>query len=149
MQLDDSDSEVGSTRNEEEIEYYTPTIENITKGKFVLVRFVSGSRKKTEFRYVCMVIELLEKKEVQVQGLKSADSRKVFRIVEDDMSTVPFQDIVAILPDPTFKQISQRIKKYNFTADINIKECYNASTYLDIFLLLYFSYFMFTIISFL
>ena len=123
LKLDKSDNDVDLGKDEEEVEYFSPTLENITEGKFLLVRFLSGSRKKTEFRYVCMVKEVLEKEEIEVQGLKSAGSRKIFKILENDISTVPFKDVVALLPDPTLEKISDRIQKYHFHGEINIKEC--------------------------
>lgn len=125
MQLDDnSDNENISTEIDEEVpEYYIPTTENVIKGCFVLVRFLSGSRKKTEFRYACIVQEVFDDNEIQVLGMKTAGSRKVFKMVENDISTVPFKDIIAVLPQPRLEQISQRVKKYHFNSNINVKEC--------------------------
>ncbi|KAF2891575.1 hypothetical protein ILUMI_14598, partial [Ignelater luminosus] len=72
MQIEnDSDNANKETHDDEIVnEYYEPTKENVIQGKFVLIRFLSGSRKKNEFRYVCIVQSILEEQEVEVLGLK-------------------------------------------------------------------------------
>ncbi|KAL3286012.1 hypothetical protein HHI36_000526 [Cryptolaemus montrouzieri] len=125
IQLDDNseDDESIDEPTADPIEYFEPTLDNIIFGKFVLVKFLSGSRKKTEFRYVCLIQKVLKDNVFEVVGLKSAHSRSVFKLVENDVSTVQIGDIVALLPDPKCVKISDRIIRYHFPNDINIKEC--------------------------
>ncbi|KAF5300367.1 hypothetical protein FQR65_LT00988 [Abscondita terminalis] len=91
-ELDDieSDGDIQSNESDEAVEYYSPTTENLINGKFLLVKFLSENQ-------------------VEIQGLKSVDSRKVFKIVENDVSAVPFCDIVAVLPDSTIQEASQEV----------------------------------------
>ncbi|CAG9836465.1 unnamed protein product [Diabrotica balteata] len=45
LELDDSNSDVDINKDEEEVEYFCPSLKNITNGKFLLVSFLSDSRK--------------------------------------------------------------------------------------------------------
>lgn len=49
-------------------------------------------------------------------------SRRIFKLVEHDLSVVQLGDIVALFPDPKYEEISTRIIKYHFENDVNIKE---------------------------
>lgn len=121
---DDSDVQDDISSDEgEPLEYTQPTLDNIVIDNFVLVKFLAGSRKKTEFRFVCRIKNVLEDSEFEVIGLKSAGSRRMFKLVEDDVSVVPLKDIVALLPNPRCEKISDRIVKYHFQSDVNSKEC--------------------------
>lgn len=98
-----------------------PSTGNVKEGSFVLVKFLGGSRKKTEFRFVCIVQEVLDRGEVKVMGMrKTGDSRKVFRAEDDDVSVVSMKDILLILPVPSISG-GDRLK-YTFTTNINVKE---------------------------
>ncbi|KAF2890464.1 hypothetical protein ILUMI_15709 [Ignelater luminosus] len=72
MQIEDDSDNANKETHDDEIvyEYYEPTKKNVIQGNFVLIRFLSGSRKKNEFRYVCIVQSILEEQEVEVLGLK-------------------------------------------------------------------------------
>ncbi|KAJ8971221.1 hypothetical protein NQ314_000823 [Rhamnusium bicolor] len=72
---DETDGDISSDEGEP-LEYIQPTLINIVIDKFVLVKFLSGSRKKPESRYVCLIKNVLDDFEFEVVGLKSAQSRR-------------------------------------------------------------------------
>ena len=116
---DDSDNE-SIEDIQEEIEYLTPTENNVGKGKFLLVKVLGGSRKKTNYRYVA-VVQNISEDGIEVLGLKSlVEGKKIFKAVEDDLFSVDFSDIIAVLPDPEMKHFDgQEAYFFKNTVDIN------------------------------
>ncbi|CAH1103437.1 unnamed protein product [Psylliodes chrysocephalus] len=95
---DDSDNE----DIQEEVDYLTPNENNVEKGKFLLVKVLVGLRKKTNYRYVAMVQNISED-ETEVLGMKSlVEGRKDFSNC-DDLFSIHFSDIIAVLTDPEMK----------------------------------------------
>lgn len=85
----------------QEVEYLHPQKDLLVEGAFVLVKFVTGKRRSITYKYVCKVQVQFSETEYTVLGLKSVDPEKsVFKLVPKDISTVPFSDIIAILPTP-------------------------------------------------
>nr|CAI5820062.1 unnamed protein product [Callosobruchus analis] len=79
----------------EEVEYICPEQNLLTAGTFILVRFLSGKRK---------AIEYINTK---------------FKLVENDISTIPISDIIAILPD---RIKNSEVKEIYFKKKVDIKE---------------------------
>lgn len=94
--------------------------EIIELGKFVLAKFL-GRRGKQTYRYVCLIQEIEDKKNIKVMGLKSYVNKNTFRAVETDISFIDEDDIIQILPTPTLSE-EGGIITYTFTKNINIKE---------------------------
>ncbi|CAI6353486.1 unnamed protein product [Macrosiphum euphorbiae] len=72
-----------------EIQYETVFWKDIKVGKFLLVNFIGGYRKKTLFKYVCLVQSVDDDDgDVIVQGLKQEDCIGTqFSINDGEMST--------------------------------------------------------------
>lgn len=94
--------------------------ENLKEGDFILVKFMGGKRKSTEFIYLCVVQSLDDM--IQVIGLKSVEnSKKEFIVDEEDLSTITFDQILGILPNPEISMRGERFR-YIFKNPLNIKE---------------------------
>ncbi|KAJ4439001.1 hypothetical protein ANN_14956 [Periplaneta americana] len=102
-------------------EYQEPTKENIIQGKFILARFRGGRRNATEFKYVCIVQEVLSNGEIKTLGLKSCNSKKLFKVQDDDVSQIIFSDVIVVLPEPIMQQQGCSLV-YSFPHDIDIME---------------------------
>lgn len=105
--------------NEEKI----PSTMEIKSGTFVLVEFVSGARKKTKFRYVGVCQSSVhEDGEIIVMFLNiSAEDNTLFKLNENDVAYVQFEQIISILPEPTLKMKGDRIF-YKFDQEIDVFE---------------------------
>lgn len=97
-----------------------PTSDKLKIGAFILAKFLGGSRKKTEYRYACIIQDLYEN-ELQVVSMKSGESKKQFKIVDKDISVIGKSDVVCILPTPSVSTTGERTK-YNFPVFIDVKE---------------------------
>lgn len=96
---------------------------DIQSGKFVLVQFSSASG-KLKFRYVCSVLKTDEEDgEVTVQGLKLMNKNgDEFAITdENDVSNVPFEDILQILDEPKIVE-RKRLILYKFSSAVDVFE---------------------------
>ncbi|KAF0705147.1 Uncharacterized protein FWK35_00037444, partial [Aphis craccivora] len=107
----------------EEIEYQTPVWSDIKPGCFLLVDFIGGLRKKTHFKYVCLVKTVDEDDgEITVQGLqKEDDYSAVFSFIDNDISTITPEMIIAMLPCPNQKQQGRKTM-YVFQSFVIVKE---------------------------
>ncbi|KAJ8967134.1 hypothetical protein NQ314_003068 [Rhamnusium bicolor] len=104
---------------EDEVEYITPSENLLRPETFVLVKFASGQRRCTIFKYVCKILTQFSVNEFNVVGYKSSNLEKTkFKQVESDLSTVPNSDIIVILPTPT--ELDD--KEYEFSAKVDVKE---------------------------
>ncbi|KAK9718120.1 DDE superfamily endonuclease [Popillia japonica] len=72
---------------------------------------VDGRKRKTSaFRYVCKVIEKFSRDKFTVVGFKKIDEEESkLKLIENDLSTVAFTDIIAVSPTPEMKD-----GEYNF-----------------------------------
>ncbi|XP_030754175.1 jerky protein homolog-like [Sitophilus oryzae] len=118
-----SDNENDNTPNEDVVEevtnYLKPTLDLLIPDTFVLVRYLQGKRKSIWFKYVCVVKEKYSDSEFTVAGLKSVNSdHNVFSLVKNDISTVPIEDILAVLPNPIFNKEMH----YQFPHKIDVLE---------------------------
>ncbi|XP_031353826.1 uncharacterized protein LOC116180679 [Photinus pyralis] len=89
-------------------------------GDFILVNFVGGKRNSTNYKYVC-VIQKIKTNEITVQGLQSNKSRKAYHLVDNDISSVEFRQIVGRLPQPEI-EVEGRQVLYKFKKNICIME---------------------------
>lgn len=104
-----------------EVEYLTPNKNSVEKGKFLLVKVLGGSRKKTNYRYVAVVQSITED-QIEVLGMKSlVEGKKIFHAVEDDLFSIDFSDIIAVLPDPEMKRFDGQ-DAYFFKNIVDINE---------------------------
>ncbi|KAF5276767.1 hypothetical protein FQR65_LT16200 [Abscondita terminalis] len=85
------------------------------------MKYLQGKRKSVWFKYVCVVKEKYSDSEFTVAGLKSVNSdHNVFCLVKNDISTVPMEDILAVLPNP----IINKEMHYQFPHKIDVlAEC--------------------------
>lgn len=115
--------EVANDIGLEEIEYQTPVWSDIKPGCFLLVDFIGGLRKKTHFKYVCLVKTVDEDDgEITVQGLqKEDDYGAVFSFIDNDISTITPEMIIAMLPRPNQKQQGRKTM-YVFQGFVTVKE---------------------------
>lgn len=94
----------------EEVIYNTPIWSQIKPGVFLLVDFIGGNRKKQHFKYVCLVKRVDEDDgDILVQGLKKYNEIGTdFYIVENDLSDITVEMILAMLPTPTEHQKNRK-----------------------------------------
>ena len=103
--------------------YVKPSVSNLNLGTYVLVKVLSGKRKCTSYLYAAIIQEKLPYDEFQVTGLKSLNSTHlVFKIIENDIFTIPIDDIKAILPTPITEKVGDRITKYKFNRPVDVRE---------------------------
>lgn len=77
---------------------------------------------KTEYRYVAMCTGVEEDDELEVIFCKICDeTRKKFRINDDDISFITWDQVLKKLPSPNFKMRGQRIF-YAFNESIDVFE---------------------------
>lgn len=113
-----SNEEVNVVENGiKEVECVSPEIELLLPGTYVLVKFLSGrKRKSTLFKYVCKIKEKFSDNELTVIGLKAAnDGVTKFKHVDKD--TVPISDIITILPEPQMEE-----NEYYFRSRVDVFE---------------------------
>ena len=121
ISLNDHSEKEETDSAEENLKYVKPNLKNLSVGKFVLVKVMSGSRRSTAFQYVTIIQECMGN-EFHVMGLKSADSGKcIFKPVEDDVFVIDLSDILAILPEPKAEQSGDRLR-YTFEKKIDVRE---------------------------
>lgn len=113
-----------------EIQYETVMWKNIKASKFLLVIFLGEHRNKTQFKYVCLVQSVDDDVNVVIQGLKQVDCIGTeFSIYDGDVSTITYEMIEAILPDPNFIMKGRKVV-YKFKGSIKVNE--NCNCYLAI-----------------
>ncbi|GBN77737.1 hypothetical protein AVEN_68140-1 [Araneus ventricosus] len=98
-----SDSDDSTMLQEEvpEVECHEPS--NTQKVAYLLVKFKEGKRKCNEYRYACVVLgEADDENEIKIMGLRCMNETKIeFLLKEEDISFIPFEDILTVLPNPT------------------------------------------------
>ena len=105
----------------DEVDYLPTDPKNIVPGKFILVKVLSGKRNSTKYRYVAKVEELVEN-DYNVLGLKSLDTMKTtFKVVPNDLFTVSFEDILAILDQPV-EASGEHETTYKFLKSVDVFE---------------------------
>lgn len=86
-------------------------------GRFVLAKFYSGRGKKT-YKYVCRIIDL---DPLVVEGFKSMENKKDYKLVRDDISEIEESDILAYLPKPK-PLTGHDVECVQFRFDVDILE---------------------------
>lgn len=95
--------------------------ENLKEGDFILAKFMGGKRNTTEFIHLC-VIEHLHEDMAQIMGFKSAEiTKREFVVDEDDVSSITFDQIITILPNPEIQMKGERFR-YIFNKPLKVKE---------------------------
>ena len=108
-----------------EVQYEKPDWSNILHGKFALVGFIGGQRKKTHYKYVCCVQYVEEEQEISVTGYKChSELATVFVVKENDECVVTLNQILALLPDPEMKETDRKIN-HIFPGSLNVFEKYS------------------------
>lgn len=101
-----------------------PNWNDITTGKFLLIKFNAENRKcTTEFKYVCNVLKKDDDDgEITVQGLTliSKDGTE-FIDKENDVCYVPFENVIKILPEPQTKWKNRKLV-HKFPIQIDVYE---------------------------
>lgn len=124
---DDSDDEPFEDIDrvvQQETEYFQPQFEDLEVGKFILVKVLGGSRKKTVYRYTAVIQGVNDegKQEIEVLGMKCCDkTRKLFAPQFDDEFIADIEDVIAILPTPTFNNFNDKVT-YLFEKEIDVHE---------------------------
>lgn len=110
------------TSSVREVEYYDPVWSDIKPGIFLLVKFVGG-RKQTVFKYVCCVCDVnQDDDEIIVQGFKKSDVLGTqFLFKENDKSTINYDMICAILPNPEIVDKTRKLV-YQFPGYVTVIE---------------------------
>lgn len=118
--LDDV-SEIGAPDNEEQDQEIE--IKGYKIGDFLLVRFLGGNRKTTQYRYVCVVQNIFNESEIEVTSLKCLHENKmIYKMVDNDVSVIKEEDILQKLPEPQVQNVGDRLK-YVFPKSVNVYEC--------------------------
>lgn len=97
---------------------------NIQPGKFILVKFSSaGKSKASVYRYVCNVLAKDDEDgEIRIQGMRlKNDEGTEFVEQEDDVSCVPLESVIAVLPEPKIIW-KNRLITYKFAKPIDVFE---------------------------
>ncbi|KAJ8943490.1 hypothetical protein NQ314_009720 [Rhamnusium bicolor] len=129
-QDDDNDLIDILQNNEEEVNYIEANRNELRVGMFLLVKVPGGKRKKCIYRYVAMVQTVGEYHDIEVLGLKSCeDSRKIFKVVEDDKFSVDMEDIIAI-PDPLEDGVGENEVQCNFSQPVDVKRTFDNFSYI-------------------
>ncbi|KAG5889814.1 hypothetical protein JTB14_025593 [Gonioctena quinquepunctata] len=109
---DEEDSLDDVTISEEKEYCELDGMNNVSAGDYVLVKFFGGKRKTTQYRYVCVVQNVLHKEnEIKVMSMKVSNTEKdVFRVDESDVSLVEMSATIGKLPSPEILVIGDRVK---------------------------------------
>lgn len=95
--------------------------DEIRVGDFVLARFLGGKKQSLFYRYVCVIQNIYKTSDIEVASFKSINDKCSFRLLEKDISTIKFEDIVDKLQQPEIHNTGDRIK-YVFSNEIDILE---------------------------
>ncbi|KAG5871378.1 hypothetical protein JTB14_027415 [Gonioctena quinquepunctata] len=120
---DEEDSLDDVTISEEKEYCELDGMNNVSAGDYVLVKFFGGKRKTTQYRYVCVVQNVLHKEnEIEVMSMKVSNTEKdVFRVDESDVSLVEMSATIGKLPSPEILVIGDRVK-YQFSKPVDVFE---------------------------
>lgn len=108
----------------EEFEDLEPVnINKLRKGTFAIVAFKGGKRMTMSYRYLCMIQDIdLTDGEIKVTSLKCLNNeRKVFSLVDTDVSFVTVDQIIGITKEPSILMKGERMY-YKFTKALDIFE---------------------------
>lgn len=96
-----------------EVEYHEPIWNELKPGLFVLVDFTGGQRNKVHYKYVCCIQNINQDEEdadIVVQGFERFNSPSTdFVEKPNDVCTITFEMIKAILPEPNLKYCERQI----------------------------------------
>ena len=97
--------------------------DKIIKGTYILVEFVSEKKRKTKYYYIAVAQDDLEDDgEVKVMFLKACDNTlTIFKLDDNDVAYISFEQIQKILPMPTVIQKGDRLF-YKFPYPIEVFE---------------------------
>ncbi|XP_039291040.1 uncharacterized protein LOC120352824 [Nilaparvata lugens] len=106
-----------------EVEYEEPSWIKLTPGTFILVDFIGGSRNTTHYKYVCCIQDKDDDDgEIRVAGYRRFDEISTQFIVKDnDVSIINFDQILAILPEPVFKEVDRKVV-FEFKGCVSVYE---------------------------
>ena len=93
---------------------------DIRVGDFVLANFLGGKKQTFFYRYVCVIQKIYTENDIEVASLKSINEKSCFRLIENDISSIKFEDIEKLF-QPEIHNVDDRIK-YVFSKDIDILE---------------------------
>lgn len=120
---DDSIEETIIAAATPETVYHQPRWDDLKAGIFVLVDFLGGRRNKVHYKYVCRVQEIDDGDgEIVVQGYERANNIATeFVEKSNDLSTIEFENIEAILPEPTIIHKNRKLL-YVFPGSVAVFE---------------------------
>jgi hypothetical protein len=108
------------TRHKDDPQPSTSGRKTFSNGDFVLVKL---EYRKTEYRYVAMCTGVEENDEVQVVFCKICDQTgKNFRINDDDISFITWDQVIKELPAPELKSRSRQRIFYAFHEAVDVFE---------------------------
>lgn len=119
-----AESDDSWNKDSEEFEHLAPVNnDTLKKGKFAIVQFKGGKRLTSIYKYLCLIDDVDDEDgECRVVSLKCLnDSKKIFSLLETDVSDVKFEQIIGITPDPTISLKGERIY-YQFSKPLEIFE---------------------------
>lgn len=76
---------------------------DIRVGDFILVKFLGGKKKTFFYRYICVIQKIYTQDDIEVISQKSFNGKSCFKLKENDISTIQFEDIIEKLPNLKFK----------------------------------------------
>lgn len=114
----------------DQVDYIKPNTENITPGKYVLIKLLGGVRNSVNYKYVCCIKYVRNDDDddeeldnpIVVVSLKRADKYATsFYIVENDVFDINIDQILGILPEPKIV-IKDRKIMYVFPGTVSVFE---------------------------
>lgn len=106
-----------------EVEYETPSVEQLKAGKYILADFIGGSRKTIHFRYVCFIrsVDDDDGEMIVVSMKKKNDGSTEFVMDDNDVSAIQFEQVIAILPEPELAYRDRHLV-YTFPGCVSVSE---------------------------
>lgn len=92
-------------------------------GKIKAVDYVLSFQGLLVFRYICVVQNVRDPlKDIEVMSMKvTNDEKTVFRVCEDDISSIPKTSVLGKLPAPDILATGDRLK-YQFPKPVDVFE---------------------------
>ncbi|XP_060525321.1 modifier of mdg4-like isoform X6 [Cylas formicarius] len=119
-----SDEGDGWEKNQDPIAKELVTDENLKEGRFILVQFLSGTKKTVRYVYLCVIQEIIRNScaepDVKVMALHCVNTKtkNTFISCNNDISDVSKDDVLYVLPIPKIEMTGERIR-YVFDRSID------------------------------